>query len=293
MMKMTSGYLHGHPKGSSMATSSSSADEAGEWEMRPGGMLVQKRSASSTAGVTALNLRLRIAHGAIKLEISVSSQATFGEVKKILATETGLHPAEQRLIFRGRERRNGEYLDTSGVKDRSKLVLVQDPVSIERRFIEMRRNTRIQSALRAISDVSVEVDQLAEQVSAIEKATATGNKVREVQITTLIEILMRQAIKLDGISAEGDAASLKNLQVGSHYLTRITSFKNSVSHAAMAVHFSFSGEESTEVRRNSRHTENIKLEGGQAGDRHDEVGDVRSSSDGCSSDLPEPIMGEQ
>ncbi|KAK4778933.1 hypothetical protein SAY86_006461 [Trapa natans] len=212
MMKMTSGYLHGHPKGSSMSTSSSSADEAGEWEMRPGGMLVQKRSASSTAGVTALNLRLRIAHGAIKLEISVSSQATFGEVKKILAAETGLHPAEQRLIFRGRERRNGEYLDTSGVKDRSKLVLVQDPVSIERRFIEMRRNTRIQSALRAISDVSVEVDQLAEQVSAIEKATATGNKVREVQITTLIEILMRQAIKLDGISAEGDAASLKNLQ---------------------------------------------------------------------------------
>lgn len=47
----------------------------------------------------------------------------------------------------------------------------------------------------------------------IEKTIATGNKVPEVRITTLIEMLMRQAIKLDGISAEGDAASLKNLQV--------------------------------------------------------------------------------
>lgn len=35
----------------------------------------------------------------------------------------------------------------------------------------------------------------------------------EVQITTLTEMLMRQAIKLDMISAEGDASALKNLQV--------------------------------------------------------------------------------
>lgn len=35
----------------------------------------------------------------------------------------------------------------------------------------------------------------------------------EVQITTLTEILMRQAVKLDGISAEGDAVPLKSSQV--------------------------------------------------------------------------------
>lgn len=35
----------------------------------------------------------------------------------------------------------------------------------------------------------------------------------EVQITTLIEMLMRQAIKLESISAEGDASVQKNLQV--------------------------------------------------------------------------------
>ncbi|GFS36423.1 hypothetical protein Acr_00g0045850 [Actinidia rufa] len=49
-------------------------------------------------------------------------------------------------------------------------------------------------------------------VSAIEKSIANGKKVAEVQISTLIEMLMRQAIKLEGISADGDACALKNLQ---------------------------------------------------------------------------------
>lgn len=51
------------------------------------------------------------------------------------------------------------------------------------------------------------------QVSAIEKSISNGIKVAEVQITTLIEMLMRQAIKLDSICTEGDALSRKNLQV--------------------------------------------------------------------------------
>lgn len=88
-----------------------------------------------------------------------------GELKKVLTAETGLQPGEQRLLFRGKERENGEYLDMWGVKDRSKVILIQDPASIERRADEMRRNAKIQSAHRAISDVSVEVDKLAEQVS--------------------------------------------------------------------------------------------------------------------------------
>lgn len=86
-------------------------------------------------------------------------------MKKLLTAETRLEAGEQRLIFRGKERENGEYLDVCGVKDGSKITLIQDPTSIERRYIEMRRNAKIQSAHRAISDVSVEVDKLAEQVS--------------------------------------------------------------------------------------------------------------------------------
>lgn len=86
-------------------------------------------------------------------------------MKKILKEETGLEGSEQRLVFKGKERENGEYLDMCGVKDRSKIMLVQDPASIERRFLQMRRNAKIQSAHRAISNVSSEVHKLAEQVN--------------------------------------------------------------------------------------------------------------------------------
>ncbi|XP_043688053.1 BAG family molecular chaperone regulator 2-like [Telopea speciosissima] len=191
-------------------TSSTYKEEEIEWEMRPGGMLVQKRCEKSKS--SAPILRLRIAYGALRYEMSINSQSTFGELKKLLTTETGLQPAEQRLSYRGKERENREYLDKSGVKDRSKVVLMEDPASTEKRFLEMRKNAKIQSAHRAISDVAMEVDKLADQVSAIEKSIENGTKVPEVQITTLIEMLMRQAIKLDSIPAEGDASAQKDLQ---------------------------------------------------------------------------------
>ncbi|KAK7331407.1 hypothetical protein VNO77_25631 [Canavalia gladiata] len=194
----------------SSSSSSTAREEETEWEMRPGGMLVQKRSAKMDAPTP--NLRLRIAYGALRYEICVTSMATFGEVKKVLSGETGLQVDEQRVLYRGRERDNGEYLDMCGVKDRSKLVLIQDPSSIERRFIQMRINAKIQTAHRAINNVVLELDQLSHQVSAIDKSISNGVKVPEVQITTLIEMLMRQAIKLESISAEGDASAQKNLQ---------------------------------------------------------------------------------
>ncbi|KAL5977412.1 hypothetical protein ACLOJK_021758 [Asimina triloba] len=234
----------------SQSEGSAREEEEVQWEMRPGGMLVQKRNGKSD--IPMPDFRLRIAYGAMRYDISVNSQATFavrwvdsaliarlvfdwyatctvstkqegrqaqlrssvfaGDLKKLVCAETGLEPKEQRLIFRGKERENGEYLDMCGVKDRSKVVLVEDPSSREKRFLEMRRNAKIQSAYRAISDVSTEVDKLADQVSVIEKSVTNRNKVAEVQISTLIEMLMLQAIKLDGISAEGEASTQKNLQ---------------------------------------------------------------------------------
>ncbi|KAF5190773.1 Bag family molecular chaperone regulator, partial [Thalictrum thalictroides] len=194
-----------------LSDSSSIRDEEIEWEMRPGGMLVQKRCTKPDAIATP-NMIVKIAYGAVRYEISINSQATFGELKKLLASETGLQPVEQQLIFRGKGRENGNYLDKCGVKDRSKIVLVEDPSSKEKRYIEMRRNAKIQSAHRAISDISMELDKLAEQVSTIDKIISSGKNVPEVQITILAEMLMRQAIKLESISAEGDASAQKSLQ---------------------------------------------------------------------------------
>ncbi|KAM7505809.1 hypothetical protein LguiB_004713 [Lonicera macranthoides] len=195
---------------SAMKTSSELKEEEVEWEMRPGGMLVQKRT--DNLDIPAPNLLVRVVYGLLRYEISVNSRATFGELKKLLTAETELQPGDQSLIFRDKERENGDYLDLCGVKNRSKVILMEDPQSKERRFIEMRRNAKIEGIHRAISCVSMEVDKLAEQVSAIEKSIANGNKVPEIQITTLIEMLMRQAVKLDAISAEGNARVQKNVQ---------------------------------------------------------------------------------
>ncbi|KAB2601511.1 BAG family molecular chaperone regulator 3-like [Pyrus ussuriensis x Pyrus communis] len=160
----------------------------------------EKRGEKSDA--PASNLCLRISFGALHYEMSANAQFTFGQLKKALTAKTRLQPGEQRRLFRGKERENGEYLDACG-----------DPASIERRAFGMRRNAKIQTAHRAILDVSMEVDKLAEQVSATEKSILNnGVQVPELQITTLIEMLMRQAIKLDNISAEGDASAHKNLQ---------------------------------------------------------------------------------
>lgn len=75
-----------------------------------------------------------------------------------------MQTAEQRLLYKGKERGNSEFLDMCGLKDRSKLVLMEDPASLEKRYIEMRRNAKMESTRRAISAVSLEVDKLSDQV---------------------------------------------------------------------------------------------------------------------------------
>lgn len=70
--------VYGRMSNSSSSSSSTLRDEDVEWEMRPGGMLVQKRN--ETIEVPPTILRLRVAYGALRYEISVNSQATFGKI---------------------------------------------------------------------------------------------------------------------------------------------------------------------------------------------------------------------
>ncbi|RWV83489.1 hypothetical protein GW17_00054888 [Ensete ventricosum] len=114
-----------------------------------------------------------------------------GELKKILTAETGLQPAEQRLFYKGKEKGDGEFLDVCGLKNRSKVVLTEDPTSLERRYVEMRKNARIQSAQRAISAVSMEVDKLADQAKRVQKCVETldllkirNSRLKPVVVTT-------------------------------------------------------------------------------------------------------------
>lgn len=53
-------------------------EEVIEWEMRPGGMLVQRRSDNSNVPIIQ-NLQIRVAYGAARYEMVVNPHATFGK----------------------------------------------------------------------------------------------------------------------------------------------------------------------------------------------------------------------
>ncbi|KAI3808835.1 hypothetical protein L1987_24797 [Smallanthus sonchifolius] len=185
-----------------------------EWEVRPGGMLVQRRDPNEEQNrVPPPTIRVRVKYGSVYHEISISSQATFGELKKMLSSPTGLHHEDQKLMYKDKERSSKTFLDVVGVKDRSKMVLLEDPISQEKRYIEMRKNAKMEKAAKSISEISLEVDRLAGQVSAHESVISKGGKVPEKTLLTLIELLMNQLLKLDEITAEGDVKLQRKMQV--------------------------------------------------------------------------------
>lgn len=195
-------------------TNGGSAGGESEWELRPGGMLVQKRNPDSDQNrVPPPTIRVRVKYGSVYHEINISSQATFGELKKMLSGPTGLHHEDQKVMFKDKERDSKTFLDVVGVKDRSKMVLIEDPISQEKRYLEMRKNAKMEKASKLISEISLEVDRFAGQVSAYESVISRGGKVGEKELLNLIEMLMNQLIKLDGIIADGDVKLQRKMQV--------------------------------------------------------------------------------
>lgn len=52
----------------------------GEWELRPGGMVVQRRTDDSSN--VPHDIRVRVKYGSVHHEISINSQSTFGNKKR-------------------------------------------------------------------------------------------------------------------------------------------------------------------------------------------------------------------
>ncbi|KAH6783891.1 BCL-2-associated athanogene 3 [Perilla frutescens var. hirtella] len=183
------------------------------WELRPGGMLVQKRTDVDQNRVAPPTIRVRVKYGSIYHEINISSQATFGELKKMLTEATGLHHQDQKLLYKEKERDSNAFLDRVGVKDKSKMVLQEDPISQEKRYLEMRKNAKMEKAAKTISQISFEVDRLGGQVSALQSVVSRGGKLGEKDLVNLIELLMNQLLKLDAITADGDVKLQRKMQV--------------------------------------------------------------------------------
>ncbi|XP_050234319.1 BAG family molecular chaperone regulator 2-like [Mercurialis annua] len=111
-----------------------------KWEVRPGGMLVQKRdSGDSVAELISINVST-LSHFHL---ISIEATSTFGELKMVLSLVSGLEPREQRLLFKGKEREDSEYLHMVGVRDKDKVFLLEDPAIKEMKLHSMPRGQSI------------------------------------------------------------------------------------------------------------------------------------------------------
>ncbi|KAK8714713.1 hypothetical protein V6N13_042062 [Hibiscus sabdariffa] len=197
--------------GGGSAFGGSGEPAAQDWELRPGGMLVQKDAGRNS--IPPPTIRVRVKYRSIYHEINISSQATFGELKKMLTGPTGLHHQDQKLLYKDKERDSKSFLDMAGVKDKSKLVLMEDPISQEKRLLEMRKNAKMEKASKSISEISLQVDSLASQVSTFESIISKGGKVAEKDVISLTEQLMNQLLKLDGIMGDGDVKLQRKMQV--------------------------------------------------------------------------------
>lgn len=85
----------------------------------------------------------------------------------MLTGPTGLHHEDQKLIYKDKERSSKTFLDVVGVKDKSKMVVMEDPISQERRFLEARKNAKIEKAAKLIAEISLEIDRLRGQVKIL------------------------------------------------------------------------------------------------------------------------------
>ncbi|XP_040866550.1 BAG family molecular chaperone regulator 1 isoform X2 [Glycine max] len=189
-----------------------------EWEMRPGGMLVQMRTADSDRNPALVpTIRVRVKYGSIYHEVNISSQATFGELKKMLSGPTGLHHEDQKLLYKDKERDSKAFLDMVGVKDKSKIVLMEDPISQEKRLLERRKNAKMEKAAKSISEISLEIDRLAGRLLKLDGIMADGDvklqrKMQVKRVQKYVETLDVLKVKNSMPSSNGDHAPVQPQQ---------------------------------------------------------------------------------
>ncbi|AQL01539.1 BAG family molecular chaperone regulator 1, partial [Zea mays] len=136
-----------------------------EWEVRSGGMLVQRWSpdADAPAGAPVPTIRVKVKFNGVYHKIYIKSQASFdkySELKKMLSSRMGLHPEDQNLVYKDKEWDSKAFLDMADVKDRSKMVLLEDPAAQAKRLLEQRHADKAERAAKSISRISLDVDKL-------------------------------------------------------------------------------------------------------------------------------------
>ncbi|KAL7136190.1 hypothetical protein ABFS83_10G012800 [Erythranthe nasuta] len=157
---------------------------------------------------------IKVSHELNEHEVAVPSGSTFGYLKSAIHQKTGLNPETHKLLFRGKEKDDDEDLQTAGVKDGSKLLLVEDKTCNNEEPEEVKETVVVVSrGGEAVAEVRREVDKLSDQISAVQAVVDSGTKVDNKDIVYLTEMLMRQLLKLDGIEAEGEGKVQRKMEV--------------------------------------------------------------------------------
>jgi hypothetical protein len=89
-----------------------------------------------------------------------------------MSEKTALHPEDQKVLYKDRKRDSKEFLNMVGVRDRSKMTMVEDPEAQAKRLIEERRNAKAQKAAKAVSRISLDVDKLASKVYVVASSSS-------------------------------------------------------------------------------------------------------------------------
>ncbi|KAM7264802.1 hypothetical protein ACFE04_002485 [Oxalis oulophora] len=168
-------------------------------------------------------IKINVSHGPIKHLLSVPAQSTFGDLKGVIAKETGLDPKEQKILFRGKEiDDDDEQLDSAGVRDKSKVMVYQSKgtqikeaqqTEDVNQTEELKPSEETLRALEKIAGVRSAVDKLSQKVSQLKVSVDNGTKVSDREFDTSSELLMRELLKLDGIEAEGEARAHRKAEV--------------------------------------------------------------------------------
>ncbi|KAK9043343.1 hypothetical protein V6N11_071688 [Hibiscus sabdariffa] len=137
-----------------------------EWDLRPGGMLVQKREmGDASSGPMVI---IKVSHGFYHHGITVPAQSTFR------------------------------------FKDMSKVVILEDSASKERKLEEMKRKQSVVISCEEVAKVRAEIDKLSEKVNSLDAIVGGGTKVAVEELLCLTELLMAQLLQLDTIEAVGE-----------------------------------------------------------------------------------------
>ncbi|KAL8120118.1 hypothetical protein AgCh_017301 [Apium graveolens] len=166
-------------------------------------------------------IKIKVSFGSDKLDLSVPSHLTFGNLKEVIAEKIGLEPNAQRLFFRGIEKEDQVRLKRAGLKNNSKLLLKEKSasnvkvreVSASNDKMEEVKETQISKGSELVAEVKGDVDKLAQQLGALKKIICEGHKVLQKDLIFIVEMLERQLLKLDGIKAEGDGKVLRKMEV--------------------------------------------------------------------------------